>query len=213
MALESSRSGRHDRLRSRAWRIGNLRLTFAERAVYWMVWCRHNPCHCCNYGCENMDKCSTAGRNRCSDSLGEPGFFDAAAQSLAFKHRPGQVNLGWRGRAKTRAASVGRSRWCRMDAQDAQRVPTSRHCVTSTAKTRSIEKAERLDEGLGCIKPGFWILILAPQVSPVSQTQAPDRHQTRAPMDTRGARLPSPREAAPSAGALALSVTAPALVL
>jgi hypothetical protein len=39
----------------------------------------------------------------------------------------------------------------RDDAQDAQRAPTSRALRTSTAKTRSSEKAERLDEGLGCI--------------------------------------------------------------
>jgi hypothetical protein len=40
-------------------------------------------------------------------------------------------------------------------------LPHRRHCVTSTAKTRSSEKAERLDEGLGCINQvygfRFWL--------------------------------------------------------
>jgi hypothetical protein len=33
--------------------------------------------------------------------------------------------------------------------------PHRGHCVTSTAKTRSNEEAERLDEGLGCINQVF----------------------------------------------------------
>jgi hypothetical protein len=58
----------------------------------------------------------------------------------------------------------------RDDAQDAQHVPTSRHCVTSTAKTRSSEKAERLDEGLGCINQVFWFWILALRETLILQT-------------------------------------------
>jgi hypothetical protein len=70
----------------------------------------------------------------CPDSLGEPGFFDAAAQGLTWSHCPGQVNLGWRG-ARGRGRLGGQIQMVqnalddiglRDDAQDAQRAPTSR---------------------------------------------------------------------------------------
>ena len=40
--------------KTRGQRIGNLKLTFAERAVYWMVWRGTIPAHYCNCGYENM---------------------------------------------------------------------------------------------------------------------------------------------------------------
>jgi hypothetical protein len=72
---------------------------------------------------------------------------------------PGQVNLGWRG-ARGRGRRGGRSRWCRNaldaiglrdDAQDAQRVPTSRALRNVHREDPQQRKAERLDDGLGCI--------------------------------------------------------------
>jgi hypothetical protein len=49
---------------------------------------------------------------------------------------------------------------CVMPLRMRNEFPHRGHFVTSTAKTRSVEKAERLDEGLGCVNQvfrfGFW---------------------------------------------------------
>jgi hypothetical protein len=77
----------------------------------------------------------------------------------------------WAGGAREdEGGAVGRSRWCRMPSMTSGCVMTLRmrnelphrgHFVTSTAQTPQQRKAERLDEGLGCINQvfgfGFWL--------------------------------------------------------
>jgi hypothetical protein len=77
---------------------------------------------------------------------------------------PGQVNPGWRGRARTRGRLGGQIQMVqnalddigrRDDAQDTQRAPTSQALRNVHREDPSHEKAERLDEGWAALNRGF----------------------------------------------------------